>query len=265
MSPSYPLDRISPTRRPDKSVAGYQRWRSLLFMHWPAPIDVMRKLVPDELELDLWQGTMWVGVVPFLMEGVRPWWCPQSLAFAFPETNVRTYVVHKGRPGVYFLSLEATSWLAVRAARIGWSLPYFHANISVEGLGDDGGKTAADERPIVRYETRRRGAGTRHFVRYRVGRELGACEPGTLEHFLLERYLLFVQRRGQILCGQVYHTPYPAREAEVLEVEDQLVAAAGLPPVAGLPTVAHFSPGVDVEIFPLRADGQAKRVVRAGT
>ncbi len=234
------IDRIAPSRRPPGRIAGYQRWRSLLFMHWPVPVDVLRQLVPAKFELDLCENEAYVGVVPFEMEGVRPWWWPKSCAMSFLELNLRTYVTCQGRPGIYFFSLEANSRLAVWGARTGWGLPYYYARASVKRTDD-----------VVEYATRRPGYGPGHSTRYRVGGELGPSEPGTLQHFFLERYLLFVERRGKVYSGQVHHVSYPAFDATVLEVQDELIAAAGFPAVSTPPAFAHYSPGVDVEVFPL--------------
>jgi uncharacterized protein YqjF (DUF2071 family) len=237
------IDRIAPTRRPNRREAGYQKWRSLLFLHWAVPIDVLRPLVPAQLELDLHDGVAYVGVVPFEMKDIRPRWSPRALAFNFLETNVRTYVLSNDRPGVYFFSLDASSRIAVLAARTGWGLPYYHARMEMTRMGEE-----------INYSTRRPSSGVQHQVRYRIGENLGSSLPGTLEHFLLERYLLFVERRGQILSGQVHHTPYPAHQAHVLVVEDGLIAAAGLPGVKHPPDFAHYSPGVDVEVFGLQVE-----------
>lgn len=234
------IDRIAPTKRPELPVWGYQRWRQLLFLHWPVPVELLRRAVPASFELDLYEGVAYVGVVPFAMQGVRPRVLPELLALDFLETNVRTYVVRRGEPGVYFFSLEAASRLAVATARAAFALPYFHAAMTLE---------VADG--TVRYTTRRTAGGASHQVDYRVGEALGPSLPGTLEHFLLERYLLFTERRGTALRGQVHHAPYPAHRAQVLSVKDELVAAAGLPAVAGPPKFAHYSPGVDVEVFAL--------------
>ncbi|MDP6444702.1 MAG: DUF2071 domain-containing protein [Pirellulaceae bacterium] len=235
------IDRIGPTRRPAGGARGFHNWRSLLFMHWCVPVEQLRPLVPDELELDLYEDKAYVGVVPFAMEGVRARWWPAQLAFSFLETNVRTYVHHRGRPGVYFLSLEAEHRPAVWAARRFWGLPYHHAAMTMRADGDD-----------VHYESVRSGSRVKHEVDYRVGATLGPSRPGTLEHFFLERYLLFVERGGHIYSGQVYHTPYPAHAAEVLQISDELIAAAGIDGVQGQPEFAHYSPGVDVEIFDLQ-------------
>lgn len=235
------IDRIGPTCRPNRPVRGFQQWRSLLFMHWRVPVDMLRPLVPASLELDLYDEAAYVGVVPFAMHGVRPRWWPAPLAFHFLETNVRTYVFRGDQPGVYFFSLEAASRLAVWAARQFWGLPYYHARMSLQRDGD-----------VVHYQTVRHGSGVRHHARYRLGESLGASQPGTLQFFFLERYLLFVERRGKIYAGQVYHTPYPAQAAEVLEVEDALLPAAGLSGCEAHPAFVHYSPGVDVEVFDLQ-------------
>ena len=96
------IDRIEPTRRPNLRPRGYQQWRSLLFMHWSIPVEILRPLVPEPLELDLYQGSAYVGIVPFVMLRVRPWCLPARMGFDFLETNVRTYVHLNGRPGVFF-------------------------------------------------------------------------------------------------------------------------------------------------------------------
>lgn len=234
------LDRITPTRRPTGlSPSGHQGWRDLLFVHYAYAADEVRRLVPPELELDLWDDQAWIGIVPFTMKDIRVRFQPRALGLDFLETNLRTYVHHRGEPGVYFFSLEASSRLAVKAARWGWGLPYHHASMHTAEL--DGTRT---------YTTTRRSDPRAAFsARYRPGALLGASAPGTFEHFLLERYYLFSVRRGRVSKGHVHHVPYPAQRVEVLELSDGLIEAAGLPPVRGLPEVAHFSTGVDVEVF----------------
>jgi uncharacterized protein len=232
------LDRISPTRRPDGANAGTQNWRELLFVHWALPLDAVRPLIPKAIELDPWDGRAWVGLVPFRMQQIRPSWLPRALALDFLELNLRTYVHFRGRPAVWFFSLEASSWLAVRAARAGWSLPYHHAKMTTSREGDR-----------IRFDSTRRSDGSRFDVEYEIGEELGPSVPGTHEHFLLERYLLLSQRRGAILEGQVHHTPYVAHRARLARVHDDLIAAAGMPRREGPPDAVHSSAGVDVEVF----------------
>ncbi len=238
LAPSAEIDRLSPTRRPARRVWGTQSWRHLLFMHWPVPVAALRRVVPSCFDLDLHEGTAYVGVVPFAMRAVRPALLPAPLALDFLETNVRTYVLRRGEPGVYFFSLEAASRLAVAAARASFALPYYFAKMTLDATTD-----------VVRYRSERQRDGVTLEVAYRPGEQLGASQPGTLEHFLIERYLLFTERRGVPLRGQVHHPAYSVQRAEVLQVRDELVAAAGLPAISGPPSFAHYSAGVDVEVF----------------
>lgn len=232
------IDRIAPTRRPDETPSGEQKWRELFFLHWTFEPEAVRALVPEALELDLWEGRAYVGVVPFRMVDIRPSWLPRPLAMDFLETNLRTYVHHRGAPGVYFFSLEASSWLAVKAARWTWSLPYFHASMSARRCGDR----------VAYRSQRKRAPAAKVDVTYDVGAPLGPSEVGSLQHFLLERYHLFALRRGAVRRGQVHHPPYPARAASIVSLDEGLLAAAGLPGDGRLETV-HYSDGVEVEVF----------------
>ncbi|QDU77718.1 hypothetical protein Pan97_47920 [Bremerella volcania] len=235
------IDRLTPTIRPNQRVRGYQRWRSLLFLHWPVPFETLRPLVPAGLEIDHFDGVAYVGVVPFAMKGVRNAWWPEWASMTFLETNVRTYVYHGSQPGVYFLSLDAANRLAVWGARQFWGLPYYHAQMSLKRTEDK-----------VVYETERPCGSVRHKVSYRIGPPLEPSQPGSLQHFFLERYYLFLEHRGTLYTGQVHHVPYPAHEVEILAIEDTLLNASGLAIPPDPPSFAHFSPGVDVEIFGLK-------------
>jgi hypothetical protein len=256
-----PIDRIAPNVRPEGHPIGYHRWTNLLFVHWRLPAEVVRPLLPAELTLDTWEDDAWVGLVPFQMSRVRPWWSPPVPGISyFCETNVRTYVHFRGRdPGVWFFSLDASSALAVGLARWRWHLPYFRAQMSLERTRDS-----------VEYKSRRlrpRKVGAGCEIRAEVGRPLGhqiyspapsagtpragRAIPGTLEHFLFERYILYAQASpGRLLSARVHHSPYPIREARLEEFDDSLVSAVGLQ-TASAPCHTAFSEGVDVEIFPL--------------
>ncbi len=238
------LDRVAPGRRPTGRAAGQQTWENLLFVHFTFPAPVVRALVPAELELDLWEGEAWVGIVPFEMKDIRPAFVPIGLDFL--ETNLRTYVHRRGEPGVFFFSLEASSLLAVEAARFGWGLPYFHADMATITCGPGRTRTTTDRRGVS--------PGVRSTFDYSVGPALGASAVGTLEHFLLERYYLFTVREGRVSKGQVHHVPYPAHAATLHAFHDDLMQAAGLPGPSGppgsrQPASVHFSPGVEVEVF----------------
>jgi len=235
------IDRILPRQRPNEKIKGYQSWRNLAFLHWEVPVEELEPLLPEGLQPDLFEGKAYVGLVPFEMRDVRPVWCPKALGFNFLETNVRTYVLHKNEPGVFFFSLDATSLTAVKIARWVWHLPYFHSAM-----------TFSNEQTTYEYGLKR----TNHIqskVKIKSGQALPPSRPDSLEYFLLERYLLFTQLRGQILRGQVHHIPYPARDAELINCDDQLVEASGFSGLISSPDLVHFSEGVDVEIYPLKS------------
>lgn len=237
------MDRIAPTRRPPGANAGTQRWRDLLFLHWELPLAVLRPLVPARLQLDTWEGRALVGLVPFAMREIRPRWLPQPMAQNFLETNLRTYVHLDGQePGVWFFSLEASSWLAVTAARLGWGLPYHHARMTMAHQGER-----------IDYSTERRSNGARLEVSWTPGEVLGASAPGTVEHFLLERYVLYAARGDALYRGRVHHAAYEARAATLHRVEESLIAAAGLSGQSEAPAFVHACDGVDVEMFGLEA------------
>jgi uncharacterized protein YqjF (DUF2071 family) len=238
------MDRLSPARRPSDRPTGFQRWRTLAFLHWEVPVGAVAALLPAGLEVDTFEGRAWVGVVPFTMRDVSPWWSPSVPGVSnFHELNVRTYVVGGRRPGVWFFSLDAASSIAVVAARTGWHLPYHRAAMELDEQGSE-----------IRYVSRRLWPGPKPAeleVRYRIGDSIGEAVPGTFEHFLAERYLLFARRGTDLLVGQVHHRPYPLHRAEVLEVRENVVAATGLPSSGGAPHVL-FSPGVDVDVYALK-------------
>jgi len=210
-----------------------QSWDDLLFAHWRVERARVRALVPPELELDTWDGDAWVGVVPFVMRGVRARFLPPVPgASEFPELNVRTYVRHGGVSGVYFFSLDAASALAVVTARALWGLPYHRADMTLRH--EDG---------WVVHESRRRGRAD-GLGRFRARcRPLGTARPaerGTLLHWLAERYALFVVRGGRVARGDVEHPPWELAEAEAVIDEDTMAAAAGLP-LTGPPELLHVS------------------------
>jgi uncharacterized protein len=240
------IDRISPTLRPQGRVAQRQQWFDLLFLHWKVPVATLRDLLPRELEVDTFEGDAYVGLVPFTMRGVRPLWAPPVPGISnFHETNVRTYVLREGRdPGVWFFSLDAASRIAVSIARTFWHLPYHHAAMSLEHAPDG----------IVRYSTFRRSPPPVPAACQVTYRPVGApapAKPGTLEHFLAERYILYANtENGGLRIGRVHHPPYPLQRAEVFDWDESLLVASGIPRPDG-PPLAHYASGVDVEIFAL--------------
>jgi uncharacterized protein len=220
---------------------GRQRWRDLLFLHQAVPVEILRRLVPRRLEIDTFDGTAWATLIPFAVFDSGPIGAPRRLAMDFLEINLRTYVRSPdGEPGIYFFSLEASSWLAVAGARLGYALPYFPAAMA---------RRIDPHGASIDYRSRRRGPGSRaglHVV-WRVGPPAGTAAPDSLDHFLIERYVLFAARGARLYRAQVYHQPYPLCGASLETLGESLFARAGLPGLSTAPLL-HHSPGVDVEI-----------------
>jgi len=216
------------------------RWLDLLFAHWPVDPEPLARAIPQGLELETWDGAAWLGVVPFRMNSVGPrhlGWLPGVSRFA--ELNVRTYVRAGGRAGVWFFGLDATSMLAVEAARLGFHLPYFRARIELtRGPG-----------LWIGYRSRRtdgRGPGAEFRGRYRPTGPVRHAEPGSFEHFLTERYCLYAaDSKGRIYRGEVHHPPWPLQGAELV-IEHNTMGETAAVRLDGAPSILHFSERLDV-------------------
>jgi hypothetical protein len=219
-----------------------QSWKDLLFAHWPVAASALRPHVPAGLTVQEFAGTSWIGVVPFRMSGVmrRPFPDLPWLS-AFPELNLRLYVERDGKPGVWFLSLDASNAVAVWAARRFFHLPYFLAEI------------AFDHRPdgFAFSSHRTGGTGSVSFrAHYRSSSPPFEAKPGSLESFLAERYCLYAQAPGGALYrADVHHVPWPLQEARGEVEASELLLPHGLR-VDGAP-ILHFSSGVDVVVWPM--------------
>ena len=218
------------------------RWVDLAFLHWHVRPEEIRRLIPAPLEVDLFGGSAWLAVAPFRMTGVRPLLSPAiPTATDFPELNVRTYVRHSGRQGVWFFSLDAASWLAVVGARVATGLPYFHARMRESRVGDE-----------VEYASNRvhGGApGAEFRARYRPTGSVYLADAGSLDYWLTERYSLFTRHGGRLLRLDIEHERWPLQHARVDIDRNTMAAAAGiaLPPDAPhvrfasqLDVVAHW-------------------------
>lgn len=187
-------------------------WENLLFAHWPVAAGELRPLIPEALELDTFDGQAWLGIVPFEMSNVRPWWSPPLPWFSsFPELNVRTYVTLGGKPGVWFFSLDAGNPVAVRIARRFFHLPYFDASFRIRRRGD-----------WLHYRSRRThpGAPPAELVcRYRPTGAVYTAPVGDLEDWLTARYCFYAAGPGgTIERTEIFHLPWPLQPAEA-EIE----------------------------------------------
>ena len=222
----------------DRLAVMHMRWNDLAFFHWPVDAAAIRSRLPNELQLDLFEGQAWLGVTPFYMTGVRPSLMPPLPGLsAFAELNLRTYVIANGRPGVWFFSLDATSRLAVRTARLALGLPYFDADIEQR-----------IEPGEVHYRSVRThcGAPAAAFeASYRPIGETYRSQAGALDHWLTERYSLFTVRRATLLRLDIQHDPWPLQPAAATIKTNTLISAVGLPSPNGDPLV-HFAKRLDV-------------------
>ncbi len=183
-----------------------QSWEDLLFAHWRVDAAVVRELVPSGLTVDEHDGSAWLGITPFELTGFRLRGTPPlPVVSRFPEINVRTYVTAEDKPGIWFFSLDTSSLVAVEAARRAYKLPYFHARISLE---------RRDGR--VQYSAARRKA-VRPFAfdaSYAAVDEPVEPEPGTLAHFLVERYCLYARDESGLYRAEIHHPAWRLRPAE---------------------------------------------------
>jgi uncharacterized protein YqjF (DUF2071 family) len=214
-----------------------QTWRNLLFAHWPVPPALLRPYLPARLEVDTFEGQAWLGVVPFTMSGIRPLGLPAVPGLSrLHELNVRTYATLNGMPGVWFLSLDATNALGVWAARTFFHLPYLHADI----------KMTEYNAGTLDYVARRTHAGmppATFQASWTPHETLPLARPGTLPHFLTERYRLYTAgpdlRQGlsgnQLWQGTLRHAPWQLRTAEVHQWKSSLLESHGLPTPPGPP------------------------------
>jgi uncharacterized protein YqjF (DUF2071 family) len=227
------------------------RWHDLLFMHWPVPEDSLRPLIPPALKLDTFDGSAWLGVTPFRMERTRPRFLPAVPWLSnFPELNVRTYVTHRDKPGIWFFSLDAHNPVAVRLARATFGLPYFDARMSCEVPKEE-----------VRYRsvrTHKGGPPARLAASYRPVGEVFGSRPGTLESFLTERYCLYsagaanrASGSGRVWRGDIHHQLWPLQPAgaEVEELEMTAQIGVTLPDTK---PILHFARRLDVVAWPPR-------------
>lgn len=223
-------------------------WHDLLFAHWRVPAATLRPLVPSSLTIDTFDGSAWIGVVPFRMTGVRLRGTPALPGpGAFPELNVRTYVKGGARPGVWFLSLDAASRVAVRAARGWFHLPYFDAEMECAEDGDD---------VVYRSHRTHTGAHAAAFAaRYGPSGPAFAAAPGSLEHWLTERYCLYAaEPDGGVLRGEIHHAPWPLQPALAAIDANTMAAAGGVALPAACPHLL-FARRLDVVAWaPERAD-----------
>ena len=221
-----------------------QTWARLLFMHWPLAPELLRPAVPARLPIDTFDGRAWIAITPFEVLGARLHATPPLPGLSrFPELNVRTYTTVDGRPGIWFLSLDAASAPAVAAARRAYRLPYFRARMTIARRGERvsyGSESVAADRPRAALHVEYAPTGPGFVPR-----------PGTLEHFLVERYCLYVLDGAQrVHRAEIHHAPWRLRPAEATIRANTMTAPYGIELPAQAPLL-HYADRQDVVIWPL--------------
>ncbi|HEX8129383.1 MAG TPA: DUF2071 domain-containing protein [Pyrinomonadaceae bacterium] len=234
------IDRETIRQRPAELPLMEHHWGKLLFMHWPISAERLRPLIPPQLEIDTFDGEAWVGITPFTMWDVRLSFTPPVPYLSdFHELNVRTYVLYRGVPGVWFFSLNTNSSMTVFGARTFYFLPYFNADIDLRQEGDR-----------VHYHLRRTDAkrGGAFDATWEIGKELPEAEAGTLEFFLTERYCLYSASGESIYRARIHHPPWPLRQAALRSYDSDIAESDYLPTLKGKPLV-HYAEALAVDVW----------------
>jgi uncharacterized protein YqjF (DUF2071 family) len=218
-----------------------QVWRDLLFAHWSVPAASIRRLVPEQLVLDTFDGQAWLSITPFHMSLRLRALPPLPGMFDVPELNCRTYVTVEGKPGIYFFSLDIASRAAVFGATTFYHLPYFHARMRIVKQAES-----------FSYSSERGRAKWR--AAYAPTSPPRHAAPGSLDYFLAERYCLYTVWRGKTYRGNIHHVPWSLQDAKLNLEENTVAQAAGidLPPV---PRAVSFARELKVLIWPLERAG----------
>ena len=214
-----------------------QQWQDLSYIHWRYDPQEVKALLPPGVEVDTFDGSAWVGLIPFSMRNIGlPGLPPVPYFGSFPEVNVRTYVKCNGVPGVWFFSLDVNRFLPALVARTTYLLPYCWGSAKNTRHGD----------VIDSHVNRRWPSGAATSLRLQIGTQIE--EPDELSVFLSARWGLYSKGfRNGVRYAPVDHEKWPLYSAELISLNDTLVVASGLPAPQGTPHVM-FSPGVSVRV-----------------
>ena len=240
------LERLAVRERPDGQPLMHQDWGKLLFMHWRIDEKLLRPLIPERLTIDTFDGTAWIGVIPFTMWDIRalpPYLPPVPGLSRMHELNVRTYVHLDNVPGVWFFSLDANSSVAVLTARTFFHLPYFNAEMELEQEGEtiiySSSRTDSDD-PEAKF------AAT-----WKFGETLPYSHPDSLEFFLTERYCLYSAHKQNLYRARIFHEPWPLKKATLSSFDSSMIESHGLPTPKDEPLL-HYAEEISVDIWPIK-------------
>ncbi|MGG1398021.1 DUF2071 domain-containing protein [Bacillus salipaludis] len=223
---------------PSKYWIMRQTWSNILFLHWPIPLNILRPHIPSSLQIDTFNGSAWIGVIVFVLEGIFPRGISSiSLTPKFPEMNVRTYVTCDGKPGIYFLSIDVENWASLKIAKRWFHLPYYSAQVSFRKEGQSfhihSSRNGNFNTPIT------------FKGKYVPVSEVYFPKEGTLDHWLTERYCLYSSNNGDnIYCGEIHHLPWPLQKAEMEIFRNTLLSPFHFD-ISEVDPIVHFSTGVE--------------------
>ena len=223
----------------------HQTWGKLLFMHWSIAPKLLRPLIPVDLEIETFDGSAWIAVVPFTMWDIRafPPYVPAIPGLnSAHELNVRTYVKYGGIPGVWFFSLDCNSAAAVYGARAFFHLPYYKARIELE-----------QQDSTINYSLKRTEEPPANFqASWEIGDPAPVSQPGSLQFFLTERYCLYSENKGQLYRGRIHHQPWPLQKASLRSFNSTMIESHGLPTLKDEPLL-HYAEELSVEVWSLES------------
>ena len=238
------VDRLSARHRPKGQPVMHQDWRKLLFIHWRVSESLLRPHVPASLQIDTYGDSAWIGITPFTMSDIRafpPIAPPVPGLDSMEELNVRTYVHYNGVPGVWFFSLDANNRALVLGARTFFHLPYYNADINMEG------------KYKLKYRLKRRddpSAALR--AAWTVGKPLPKSQPGSREFFLTERYVLYTEFEGELFRARIHHEPWELFGAELTDFASSMLDPLQIPQPKTHP-ILHHAEEANVDVWALES------------
>lgn len=220
----------------------FMKWRDLFFASWRVSVEALRSVVPGELEIDTFDGSAWITLVPMRItdmhwRGIAPIPGMEGLR----ELNLRTYTTRNGKPGVYFLSIECPAICSDWIARNIFGAPYYEAQIAL--CNDGVSWSFASER------TQEGMHAAAFFGTFRPAGEASRPAPGSLEHFLVERYCLYFVKDGAIWRGDIDHDEWKLQNADMQIAVNTVPSALGLA-LAAKPDHTAYCVSTDTRVWP---------------
>ena len=231
-----------------------QMWEDLLFMHYPIDPGVLRNYVPQELELDVYENSGWISIIPFKVTKMRARGIPPlPLVNAFLEINVRTYVKYKDIPGIYFFSLDANHFLYVIGLKTAIGLPYKHAYMVCKQMNN-----------AFQFKSHRlsdKSTSEKIDLTYTRGNVLFETLPGTLDYWLLERYCMYSYLGKYLIRGDIHHDKWKVSKATATTTINTMISFLSTDNCPKIPSLLHYSKRRRVFCYPPKKVGERVKQV----